>query len=187
MKKSFATWKDSFLAKDELDPWCAWRWRIISLRRFTRSRMEMDAPVAFSTSSISRTRACSAFPCPIRQGRHLIQHKVEYYSLLRGVTESADWEDWLLFFTQGRRGNRQNGRPAELSLSAICSIDARPLSRQACRPKFIPRNSIELIFTQPYCKIQFLGGGGNRRSGRLLGIPPRAGEIWCSHRRKARA
>ena len=91
--------------------------------------------------------------------RHLIQHKVEYYRLLRGVTERAEWEKWLLFLLTGVEETAEwtTGR-----IVAIRDLFDQTLAR--CRTKLpskvYSKELVELIFTQPYCKIQFLVEAG---------------------------
>jgi len=87
--------------------------------------------------------------------RHLIQHKVEYYRLLRAVTESAQWEEWLNFLLTGVEETAAwtTGR-----IVAIRDLFDATLARCRARlpSKVYSKELIELIFMQPYCKIQFL-------------------------------
>jgi cell filamentation protein, protein adenylyltransferase len=91
--------------------------------------------------------------------RHLIQNKLEYYNLLRGVTEDAAWEDWLLFLLTGIEETAEwtTGR-----IVAIRDLFDETLAR--CRAKLpskvYSKELVELIFMQPYCKIQFLVEAG---------------------------
>ena len=91
--------------------------------------------------------------------RHLIQNKVEYYRLLRGVTERAEWEQWLLFLLTGVEETAQwtTGR-----IVAIRDLLDGTLARCRARlpSKVYSKELVELIFTQPYCKIQFLVEAG---------------------------
>jgi cell filamentation protein, protein adenylyltransferase len=91
--------------------------------------------------------------------RHLIQNKVEYYSLLREVTERAEWERWLLFVLAGVEETAQwtTGR-----IVAIRDLLDETLARCRARlpSKVYSKELVELIFTQPYCKIQFLVEAG---------------------------
>lgn len=91
--------------------------------------------------------------------RHLIQNKLEYYRLLRGVTERAHWEDWLLFMLAAVEETAEwtTGR-----IVAIRDLFDQTLAR--CRAKLpskvYSKELVELVFTQPYCKIQFLVEAG---------------------------
>jgi len=91
--------------------------------------------------------------------RHLIQNKADYYRLLRGVTERAEWEPWLLFMLTGVEETAAwtTGR-----ILAIRDLFEQTLAR--CRAnlpsKVYSKELVELVFTQPYCKIQFLVDAG---------------------------
>ena len=87
--------------------------------------------------------------------RHLIQHKGDYYRLLRGVTEEGAWEKWVLFMLDAVEAT------ANWTTNRILAI--RDLFEQTlvrCRAKLpskvYSKELVELVFTQPYCKIQFL-------------------------------
>jgi Fic family protein len=90
--------------------------------------------------------------------RHIIQHKSDYYRLLREVTEQAQWEPWVLFMLEAVRAT---------SLSTIRQIETiRELMtdygdrmKQAC-PRTYSRELLELLFERPYCKIAFLVSAG---------------------------
>ena len=91
--------------------------------------------------------------------RHLIQNKADYYRLLRGVTERAEWEPWLLYILTGVE------ETAVWTTSRILAIrDLFDRTLLLCRsklpPKVYSKELVELIFTQPYCKIQFLVNAG---------------------------
>jgi Fic family protein len=91
--------------------------------------------------------------------RHLIQHKADYYRLLRGVTEGAAWEPWVLFMLAAVEATATwtTGR-----ILAIRDLFDQTLAR--CRAKLpakvYSKELVELVFTQPYCKIQFLVEAG---------------------------
>jgi Fic family protein len=94
--------------------------------------------------------------------RHLIQHKAEYYRLLRGVTERGEWEQWLLFILTGveETATWTTGR-----ILAIRDLFEQTLAR--CRAKLpakvYSKELVEQVFAQPYCKIQFLVDAGIAR------------------------
>jgi Fic family protein len=91
--------------------------------------------------------------------RHLIQNKAEYYRLLRGVTERGEWEEWVSFILTGveETATWTTGR-----ILAIRDLFDQTLAR--CRaklpPKVYSKELVELVFTQPYAKIQFLVDAG---------------------------
>lgn len=94
--------------------------------------------------------------------RHLIQHKAEYYRLLRGVTERGEWERWLSFILSGVE---ETAAWTTGCILAIRDLFDQTLAR--CRAKLpskvYSKELVELVFTQPYCKIQFLVDAGIAR------------------------
>jgi len=91
--------------------------------------------------------------------RFLIQHKAQYYRLLRAVTEQARWEDWTLFMLEAVE---DTARWTTNRIIAIRDLFDQTLAR--CRrelpAKVYSKELIELIFAEPYCKIQFLVQAG---------------------------
>jgi Fic family protein len=87
--------------------------------------------------------------------RHLIQHKADYYRLLRGVTERGDWQAWVMFILTGVE---ETAGWTTSRILAIRDLFDQTLTR--CRSKLpskvYSKELVEMIFAQPYCKIQFL-------------------------------
>ena len=83
--------------------------------------------------------------------RYIIRHKEQYYSLLIDVTRKGAWEPWLIFMLDGVR------ETAEWTLRKILAI--RDLERTVAEqiktelPKIYSRELVEVIHTQPYCRI----------------------------------
>jgi Fic family protein len=85
--------------------------------------------------------------------RYIIQHKQEYYHRLQAVTEAQDWEGWLLFMLAAveETAHWTTGR-----VLAIRSLFDETVAR--CRAELpghvYSKDLMELIFTQPYVRIQ---------------------------------
>lgn len=91
--------------------------------------------------------------------RYIIEHKSDYYKLLRGVTEDRAWEPWLLFMLDGVT------ETSEWTTKQIQKIrDLFDETCDRCRAELPGRvyskELIELIFVQPYCKIGFVVDAG---------------------------
>jgi Fic family protein len=86
--------------------------------------------------------------------RYIIQHKSDYYQLLRGVTYKHEWEDWILYLLKGVE------ETANWTTSKIAAI--RLLSAQSAQyirselPKIYSHELVTLIFELPYCRISNL-------------------------------
>ncbi len=87
--------------------------------------------------------------------RYIIEHKQDYYSLLRNVTEKGAWEDWILFILSGIE------ETAHSTLNKIEKIhslmnDTVERAKNVLPPRVYSKELIELLFEQPYCKVKFL-------------------------------
>ncbi|CAN5217545.1 adenosine monophosphate-protein transferase Fic [soil metagenome] len=90
--------------------------------------------------------------------RYLIEHKGDYYRLLRGITERAEWEPWLLYVL---RGVEQTARQTSEKILAISTLLDEFVERG--KTEFSGRSSkelVELLFVRPYCKIRFVEEAG---------------------------
>jgi len=91
--------------------------------------------------------------------RFIIQRKPEYYHRLREVTEKGAWEDWILYKLEGI------AETASWTTNRIFAIrDLFNETLERCRSdlpgRIYSKELVELVFTQPYCKIQFLVEAG---------------------------
>jgi Fic family protein len=85
--------------------------------------------------------------------RYIIRNKQEYYRRLAAVTEDGDWEGWLLYMLAAVE---ETARWTTGRITAIRELFDATLVR--CRRKLPSRvyskELVELIFTQPYVRIQ---------------------------------
>lgn len=86
--------------------------------------------------------------------RYIIAHKGDYYQRLLDVTKDCAWEAWVLFMLKAVE---------ETSIWTTSKIAAiRVLAEQtshfvrASLPKIYTRELVDVIFEQPYCRIQDL-------------------------------
>lgn len=84
----------------------------------------------------------------------IICNKREYYCLLRDVTFNSNWEPWVLYILKGieqtasetiRQVNNING----LIIQTINIVKEKT-------PRIYSKDLIEILFEQPYCKIDYL-------------------------------
>ncbi len=84
--------------------------------------------------------------------RFIIRRKADYYRLLLGVTCRGEWAEWVAFMLAAVADT------AGWTTAKIHAIrDLERIARdyvQAQRPKIYSRELIDVIFTQPYCRIQ---------------------------------
>lgn len=86
--------------------------------------------------------------------RYIIEHKSDYYTGLRGVTEDHSWEQWTLFML---RAVEETARDAQTLILGIRALMLETTEKvRAELPKIYSKDLIEVLFSQPYCKIRFL-------------------------------
>lgn len=84
--------------------------------------------------------------------RYIITRKTEYYDRLLGVTAQNEWEPWLLYMLEGVA---QTSTWTTAKITAIRRLfDATADYVRAAQPKIYSYELINLIFEQPYCRIQ---------------------------------
>ena len=84
----------------------------------------------------------------------ILKHKAKYYAGLRGVTEEQRWEEWILFILKA----------VEETAKTTCTLVIRILGLMAevsdvvrARDRAIySKELIEVIFSNPYCRIRFI-------------------------------
>jgi Fic family protein len=85
---------------------------------------------------------------------YIIEHKAEYYRLLRGVTTAGEWESWILFMLKAIRAASLDtiGRIHEIRLE----LDRTVEEVRASLPRIYSRELVETLFVHPYSKIEFM-------------------------------
>jgi Fic family protein len=86
--------------------------------------------------------------------RYIIAHKSAYYQLLQNITRYDDWEPWLLYIIEGVE---QTARWTTSKINAIRELEKETIRHVRTElPKIYSREVVEMIFTQPYCRISNL-------------------------------
>ncbi|MCY4356523.1 MAG: Fic family protein [Gammaproteobacteria bacterium] len=90
--------------------------------------------------------------------RYIIRNKVLYYRHLLAVTTGQDWETWILFMLEAVRTT------AEWTTEKIRAIrgllDETASAIRGKLPKIYSRELVELIFVNPYCRVNDVVGAG---------------------------
>lgn len=90
--------------------------------------------------------------------RAIIRTKADYYRLLLSVTTHGAWEDWILYML---RAVAQTATWTTEKIKAIQQLQARATEYvRSQTPKIYSRELIDIIFTQPCCRIQNLVESG---------------------------
>ncbi len=85
---------------------------------------------------------------------YIIEHKEDYYSLLRGVTGEGEWERWILFMLDAIRDTSVDtiGRVREIREE----LDRTVNEVREALPRIYTKELVETLFVHPYSKIEFL-------------------------------
>ncbi len=86
---------------------------------------------------------------------HIIQNKIEYYDRLRDVTEKNAWENWILFMLHAVEETSQSTKEKILQIHQLY-LDTLAHAKRALPGYIYSKELIELLFEQPYCKVQFI-------------------------------
>jgi Fic family protein len=86
--------------------------------------------------------------------RYIIQHKSDYYELLRGVTYKREWEDWILYMLVAVE-ETSNWTTSKVAAIRLLSTQTADYIRSKAR-KIYSHELVTLIFEQPYCRISNL-------------------------------
>ncbi|QRF57118.1 Fic family protein [Variovorax sp. UC122_21] len=90
--------------------------------------------------------------------RYFIANRAGYYDGLRRVTESRDWENWLLFMLRAVESTAQQTFDQVMRIRALMERVRERVQREA--PNVYSKDLIEVIFRHPYTKIQFVVDAG---------------------------
>ncbi|AFY61891.1 protein adenylyltransferase Fic [Synechococcus sp. PCC 6312] len=83
--------------------------------------------------------------------RYIIHHKTEYYTLLLRVTTNQDWQAWIIFMLTAIQETATWTTAKIQAIRDLMQLTANYVQKQESR--IYSRELIEIIFTQPYCRI----------------------------------
>ena len=84
--------------------------------------------------------------------RYIIRHKADYYRLLRQVTSDEAWEAWIIYMLTAVA---ETARWTTAKIAAIRGLSSHTADYVRRRlPKIYSRELVDLLFEQPYCRIQ---------------------------------
>ncbi len=150
LRDKLSNWERFLHARDELDP----------LVRMAIGHYQFEAIHPF-TDGNGRTGRILNLLLLVEQdlldlpilylSRHIIANKADYYAKLIAVTREQAWEPWILFMLEAVA---TTARWTTDKIVAIDQLMADTVDRVRTRlPKIYSRELVEVIFTQPYCRI----------------------------------
>lgn len=85
---------------------------------------------------------------------YIIENKPEYYRLLNQTNRTGKWEEWIMFMLKAVESTSKD------TLTRITNIknqlDNTIIKVQTESPKIYKKELVELLFEQPYSKIEFV-------------------------------
>ncbi len=87
--------------------------------------------------------------------KYIIEHKQEYYRLLRRVTEANEWEPWILYMLNAVETTSLFTRQ-RISDIRLLMEETLIVARKKLPARVYSKELIEVIFSQPYAKVQML-------------------------------
>ncbi len=85
---------------------------------------------------------------------YIIKNKADYYKKLREVTESNNWESWILYMLEMVECTANKGLQRLKDVTAL--MDKIGAEIKEALPKVYSKELIEILFRLPYTKKQFL-------------------------------
>jgi Fic family protein len=86
--------------------------------------------------------------------RYLIEHKSEYYSGLRSVTENQEWEAWILYILDAVEKTAHATRDKVLAIRILMQEMGEEIREKL--PNVYSKDLVELLFHHAYVKNKFL-------------------------------
>ena len=91
--------------------------------------------------------------------KFVIDRKNEYYRLLRQVTEKSEWEPWILYMLDAVEETATFTRKRILDIRDLMT-ETMEGAKETLPGRVYSKELIELLFRQPYTKVQFLVDAG---------------------------
>lgn len=86
--------------------------------------------------------------------RFILEKRDDYYTLLRKVTEEGDWGSWILFMLKAVESTSQWTTSKILSIRQLMEETTDYVRENL--PKIYTYELIQILFMQPYCRIDNL-------------------------------
>ncbi|WLI75047.1 Fic family protein [Kosakonia sp. H02] len=90
--------------------------------------------------------------------RFILERRDDYYTLLRGVTAEGDWESWIVFILEAIE-NTALWTKKKIALIRELMVETTRYVREKL-PKIYTHELVQILFAQPYCRIENLVEGG---------------------------
>lgn len=85
---------------------------------------------------------------------YIIDNKQDYYKLLNQTNRTGKWEEWIMFMLQAVESTAKDTITRITNIK--CQLDKTIVTVQDKAPKVYRKELVELLFEQPYSKIDFV-------------------------------
>jgi Fic family protein len=91
--------------------------------------------------------------------RYIMRYRSDYYSLLLGVTREQAWEPWILYILKGVEETANWTSNKIHAMKELMGVTTKHC-KHSLEKKTYSKELVELLFEQPYCRIQNLVDAG---------------------------
>lgn len=91
--------------------------------------------------------------------RYIIRNRYDYYTLLLGVTRELAWEPWILYILKGVEETANWTRNKIHAMRDLMLMTTK-YCKAGLQKKTYSKELVEVLFEQPYCRIQNLVDAG---------------------------
>ena len=84
----------------------------------------------------------------------IIKNKPEYYRLLNRTNSQGEWEEWIMFMLKAIESTSKDTITKISNIKALLNSTLNKVQEKA--PKIYRKELVELLFEQPYSKIDFV-------------------------------
>ncbi len=90
---------------------------------------------------------------------YIIENKKDYYELLRGVTEKHEWQPWIIYMLNSIKDTSEKAAKKIIQIKELYEKTVIEAKEQL-PSRVYSKELIEVIFTQPYSKVEFIVNAG---------------------------
>jgi Fic family protein len=91
--------------------------------------------------------------------KYIIEQKSDYYRHLRSVTQDGEWEAWILYMLEAVEKTALHTRNKIIAIRDLMA-ETLQFAKENLPARVYSKDLIELLFHQPYTKVQFLVRAG---------------------------
>lgn len=86
--------------------------------------------------------------------RYILRHRTDYYRLLTAVTREQDWQGWIVYMLNAVADTAAWTTQKISAVRELIELTTEHVRNHL--PKVYSHELVQLIFEQPYCRIQYL-------------------------------